>query len=221
MTSTTAVSPLAQGVGTAAEKPHGAMGRDDFLKLLMAQMNSQDPTAPMDAQAFVAQLATLAQVEGVQQTNSQLESLLMAQAANNQLQAASLLGDTVLYNSKSVTLPAAGGPVDVPVALSGAATNVTVVIKNAAGNVVRTLQAGAMAAGNGTVKWDGLDDKGNPMPPGDYTLQATASDAAGKSVDVTTLKRAKVDGVTYSNGYPELKVGPDTITLADVKELQP
>ncbi len=71
-----------------------------FLKLLVAQMKNQDPTAPMDSTDYVAQLATFSQVEQTVQTNSKLDQILQAQTLS---QASSLIGRTVTSHDGSVT----------------------------------------------------------------------------------------------------------------------
>lgn len=215
------ISPISTVTGrTTPTTDKTQMGKDDFLKLLMAQLSNQDPSSPMDAQAFVAQLATLSAVEAQQKTNAQLDSLVMAQAASNQLQAAALLGDTVTFASKSVEVAGNGASANIPLEFAGNVTSYTLVIKDDHGNIVRTLRNGSAAAGVGDVTWDGLDDKGRPVSAGHYTVTATAADASGAAVDVKVLRRGRVDGLSYGKGYPELRIGSDTITLAEVREVQ-
>src|SRR5437762_11024181 len=80
------------------------LGKDEFLKLLMAQLANQDPTAPTDNQAFVAQLAQFAGLEAAQGTNSRLDTLLMAEASSNQTAAVSFIGKNVDYRTDGLTL---------------------------------------------------------------------------------------------------------------------
>lgn len=194
------------------------MGKDEFVKLLMAQLSHQDPTSPMDSEAFVAQLAQFAHVELQQSANSQLESLVMAQAASNQMGAASLVGRDVVFSANRLTLTS-GSAAPIHGHLSGPAAKVTAVIKDADGKVVRTMELGAHGEGDLTASWDGLDDKGGKLPSGDYTVQLTAADSTGKSVSVDTRVRGRVTGVSFQNGYPELVVAGTKIKLADVVEI--
>lgn len=194
------------------------MGKDEFVKLLMAQLSHQDPTSPMDSEAFVAQLAQFAHVELQQSANSQLESLVMAQAASNQMGAASLVGRDVVFSANTLKLTQ-GTPVPVHGHLAGPAAKVTAVIKDADGKVVRTLELGSKPEGDFAVSWDGLDDHGARLPSGDYTVQLTAADTGGKSVSVDTRVRGRVTGVSFQNGYPELVVAGTKIKLADVVEI--
>lgn len=194
------------------------LGKDEFLKLLMAQLGNQDPTSPTDNQAFVAQLAQFANVEQLQGLNSSLDSMLMAQASSSQMQAAALVGKQVQYSSDSASLTQ-GTPVTLSATLDSSAANTTVTIQNGAGQTVRTMQLGPKSAGALQVGWDGLDDHGKPLPSGSYKVAITASDVRGKSVGVNQLATGRVTGVSFTNGYPELLVGGERIKLSNVMEI--
>lgn len=73
---------------TAAEK--AKLDYDAFLQLLVAEMNNQDPTQPMDSTKYVSQLATFSQVEQAVKTNSKLDTML---ASNELILAESLIGN--------------------------------------------------------------------------------------------------------------------------------
>ena len=197
-----------------------AMGRDDFLKLLLTQMGSQDPSAPMDAQQFVAQLATFANVEQLQHANTRLESMLLAQAASNQLSAANLVGKTARFKGEALSIGKEGVSGVNRVQLDGEAKDVTVTIKDSKGDVVRTLHLGSMKAGINDFKFDGLDNKGKPLPDGDYKVTVSAIDAAKAPVGASMLQEHTVDAVTYAGGFPQLVVGDTTVNLADVLEVR-
>lgn len=211
--STTQVSSQATATSGSSK-----MGKDEFVKLLMAQLSHQDPTAPMDSEAFVAQLAQFAHVELQQSTNAQLESLVMAQAASNQMGAANFVGKDVTFTANKVTLKD-GAETSLQGHLAGPATKVTAVIKDAAGKVVRTIQMGAQPEGDLKAPWDGRDDQGVKLPAGDYSVSLTAADVSGKSVAIDSRVKGRVTGVSFQNGYPELLVGTSRIKLGDVVEI--
>ncbi len=213
-----------QGIGPAsppvAEAPRGSneLGKDEFVRLLLAQLANQDPTAPQDSSAFIAQLASFAQVELLQTANSGLEALVVAQAASNQTQALTLVGRQVAYRADTFTLPETGD-VSIGAKLSSKADEVTVTVVDESGKTVRTMRLGAHEAGEIEVRWDGRDDDGNRLPPGDYTVKVTAAKADGEDVPVETIRRARIDGVSFENGYPELIVGDSRIKLSEVLEV--
>lgn len=204
---------------TAAEqKEQGQLGKDEFLKLLMAQLANQDPLSPMDGQAFVAQLAQFATVEQLQGSSQRLDGLLMAQAAGNQLSAASLVGKEATFANDQVSFDGENA-CGIAGSLPKKAATVTAVIKDANGKTVRTMDLGSQPAGRLSAAWDGRDDSGNLVAKGDYTVQLTAADAEGKSIDLEAWGRGRIDGVSFENGYAELLVGDARIKLADVLEI--
>jgi len=196
-----------------------AMGKDQFVKLLMAQLANQDPTAPMDSEAFVAQLAQFATVEILQDQSSSLNALLMAQAASNQTAVASLVGRKVAFRSEGLELATIGAPTTIQARLSAPVDQITVTIKDDSGRVVRTLRLDGQAQNEFTTVWDGLDDSGNPVPAGKYTLGVAAS-MKGEAVDSFTVREALVDGVSYESGVPQLLFGNEHISLGEVLEVR-
>jgi flagellar basal-body rod modification protein FlgD len=206
------------GPPSDATRGSTALGKDQFVQLLLAQLQNQDPTSPMDGQAFVAQLAQFSSLEQLQGVSTRLDSLLLAQASANQLQTASLVGQDVLFTTSSVMLPDVGGTT-VGGELSGDAATVTVTIRDADGNKVRTLTAGPATKGSLEIPWDGRDEAGVPLPAGEYRVELAAADVEGKAVDIEARGRGRVTGVSFANGYPELLIDGRKVKLSDVLEI--
>jgi len=200
------------------DRDGSALGKDEFVKLLMAQLGNQDPTSPMDSQAFVAQLAQFASVEQLQGLGSRLDSMLVAQTSANQTATASLVGRELVYRTDSVRLEDGAGA-SVMAELPSPASTVTVTVTDANGKVVRTVRLGAAEAGTFDYSWDGLDDQGLKLPDGEYKVKVAAADEKGKSIDIDQRGRAVVSGVSFANGYPELIVAGKRIKLSDVVEI--
>jgi flagellar basal-body rod modification protein FlgD len=200
--------------------PQKSLGKDAFIKLLLTQMQNQDPLNPLDNAQMIAQLAQFSSVEQLQGLGSRLDTLLLAQASSNQLQTASLVGKDVLYHTTTMDLPEGGtasGQVVLP-----AAANVTATVKDGSGNVVRVLQLGSRAAGNFDFTWDGRDGGGLPLAAGSYQVDIEARDASGKAVQADLRCRGRVQGVSFdSSGAAVLLVGlaRSTVKLADVMEI--
>jgi flagellar basal-body rod modification protein FlgD len=196
-----------------------ALGKDQFLKLMLEQMKNQDPTKPMDNQAMVAQLAQFSTLELMQNTNKTLDMMLMGQAANQQTQMVSMVGKDVTYMSDKMNL-LEGQSATVMAGLTVPADNVTAVIKDSAGAVVRTIQLGSHAAGQLPVTWDGRNDNGVPMASGSYSVTVTAADANGNALNVSQRATGQVTGISFENGIPELLVGTVRIGVSDVVEIK-
>jgi flagellar basal-body rod modification protein FlgD len=203
---------------TADPTGSSALGKDDFLKLLMAQLQNQDPTAPTDDSAFVAQLAQFSALEQAQGTNSRLDQLLAAQTSTTQTAAVDFIGKVVDFRTDTMNLEA-GLATTADVTLGGNAAKASAQIVDATGRVVRTLQLPAQVAGTVPVTWDGNDDVGTRQPPGAYTLRVTATDAAGNSVPVSLQGSGAVAGVAFDNGVPGLLVNGTTVRMSQVTSI--
>lgn len=215
------------GITSAADSPipstatptgSSALGKNEFLKILVAQLQNQDPTQPQDSSQFVAELAQFSSLESQQNTVNDLNALMIGQATANSTAATSFIGKTVGYQGGNVDWNGAAG-VSATVNLTGSADKVAVAIANAQGQVVRTLQLGAHAAGDVQVAWDGRDDKGAVVAPGSYTLQPAAFDASGAAVSINLSTTGAVSGVTFQGGVPYLQVGSSLVKMSDVTSI--
>jgi len=207
------------GTGGSALRPGGdmasALGKQDFLNLLMAQMQHQDPMEPMKDHEFVAQLATFSGLEQQMLANDRLLELQLAQISAGNAQLAGFIGQSVVARGDSITIDT-GTPPPVGVQLDAAADAVDVSIRNAAGDVVSTFTAGPLGAGNHELPWSGKDADGNALPPGDYTVTVEAKDESGAAVSASPLLSGIVTGLSFENGYAELVVGDHRIAPADI-----
>jgi len=191
-TTGTAGSGNAAGQASKAASA-GGMTQSDFLKLMTAQLQAQDPTNPVDNNQFVSQMAQFSQLQSSQDMVSAVNTL--NSTVNGALQTSQVLGSSNLVN-RQVVVPAstinyAG------TAISGAANvtvagNLTVNIIDASGNVVRTMTVDAPSSGLTQFSWDGKDDAGNALPSGSYKMAASN---AGSSFD--TYVAGKVTAVGY------------------------
>ncbi|MFL9917718.1 flagellar hook assembly protein FlgD [Paraburkholderia fungorum] len=187
-----------------------------FLQLLVAQLQNQDPTNPMDSSQMTSQLAQINTVSGISQLNTTLSSLATQMSAGQQSQAALLIGSSVLAPGSSITV-ASGKTTEFGVQLANAASDMQVVVKNSAGKIVNTIDLGAQAAGTVPVSWNPVDSTGAALPDGTYTISATGTvnGAAGTGV---TLTQATVQSVVQgSGGAPGLVLSNgNTVALTSV-----
>jgi flagellar basal-body rod modification protein FlgD len=212
-----------QSAAAAAQQPATkadptALGKDDFLKLLTAQLQQQDPTQPMDNTAFVAQLAQFSSLEQMSNVNTTLTQMLTSQGTALETTAAGMVGKTAVFTTDQVELTP-GTPATINANLSAAATNVNVIIQDSSGSTVRTIGVGALPSGLNHLTWDGNDNSGNPMPADTYTVQVLAQDLSGNSVPLTQSGSARITGMTISNGTPSFLAGGQTLQLSDISEL--
>src|SRR5690606_27366837 len=175
----TVTNPVDNAASAAAMAAAGAstnslMGdtQDRFLTLLVTQLQNQDPLNPMDNAQVTSQIAQLSTVNGIQQLNNTLLALSGQMDMSQSLQAAALIGKSVLVPGAKVSVgsdpadPSVKTATTFGIDLISASTKTTVSILDASGDVVRKLDMGAMDAGVSPLTWDGMNDLGEPVPDG-------------------------------------------------------
>ncbi len=167
--------------------------QDRFLKLLVAQLNNQDPMNPMDNAQMTSQMAQINTVTGIQQVNDTLKSMAEQFTAMQVLQGSSMVGHDVLIEGNTLTAQdgIASGAID----LAAKAESVKVDIVTSGGQIVDTLNLGALDAGRHNFDWDASSYQGT----GDVSFKVTAT-LGGKPIENTALTQAKVMSVGSENG---------------------
>lgn len=205
MTTAVQSSTSSTSAATAQATSQLQATQDRFLALLVAQMKNQDPLNPMDNAQVTSQMAQLSTVSGINQLNATVQALSSSMTSAQSLQATAMIGHAALVPGNQIVM--ASGKADAAVELSGPADQVTVTIKDAKGNVVRTLQLGAQkAAGIADFQWDGKDDSGATLADGAYTFSASSVMSGTKSTP-TTLSYGMVNSVSLNAGVAQLNVG--------------
>jgi len=212
-------SSTSQSGSTAV--PVQTLGQNDFLKLLMAQLANQDPTAPVDNQQFAAQLAQFSSLQQLQNLGTKLDTLVGAQSSASQLAAANLVGKDVLFSTDRVQVDGKT-TVTVGANLSSAADQAVAVVTDASGGVVRTISLGSEPAGVTNFTWDGKDNNGNQVAAGTYHVAVNAARKDGQAVTASLLSQGKVSAVTFSStgsSAPALIVGNQQVSLSSVVQI--
>jgi flagellar basal-body rod modification protein FlgD len=206
----TSSSDTASAAASAATQ---TLGQDAFLKLLMAQLQNQDPLQPTDGTQFVTQLAQFSQVEQAVAQSTTLGNISTQLQNMSNSNASDLIGKTVTASSAGMqwggTFAATSS-----VTLGGAAQTVTATIQDSQGNTVRTLNLGPQGAGPLSISWDGKDDSGTVTASGSYAVNVTATDASGQAVNVSQTVTGVVSQVSFSQGYPALNLSNGVVVPA-------
>ena len=168
------------------------MGKEDFMTLLVAQLQNQDPLNPDDPTEFTAQLAQFSSLEQLYNINDNMESLVESNANSNQLSALSTIGKDVVFEGNEMSF--SGDPLEFGYSLPTTAAEVTISLKQD-GATVATLSGTGLTAGNHFLTWNGFTDDGEAAPVGDYTISISAQTASGTSIFPTALVKSEVTGV--------------------------
>jgi flagellar basal-body rod modification protein FlgD len=195
-----------------------SLGKDDFLSLLVTQLQNQDPLNPMDSTAFTSQLAEFSSLEQLNNVNKNLEYLQMYQSSINNAQAVSFIGKNVYALGNSIQLEG-GDNEEIHFELSLDSSSVFINIYNEAGSLVKYIENGPMGEGDQSVEWDGTDNGGYTLPEGIYKFEVMAADVNGDKVPTATHINERVTGVTFKNGVTYLVAGGMKIPIGDVIEV--
>ncbi|PKO46967.1 MAG: flagellar hook assembly protein FlgD [Betaproteobacteria bacterium HGW-Betaproteobacteria-22] len=191
--------------------------QDRFMTLLVTQMRNQDPLNPMDNAQVTSQMAQLSTVTGINQLNNTLETLMSNIQTGQSYQASSLIGRNVLTPGDSILNTDTGGYFGVELPIG--ADKLTVNIKDAGGNVVRTLNLGKQQAGTTPLVWDGLNDAGTAVPAGTYKFEVSAT-VGNSAASVTGLSFAQVMSISnYPTGVKLNLNNLMTVDTTDVREI--
>ena len=175
-----------------------ALGKEDFLQLLVAQLSAQDPLNPMDSREFSAQLAQFSALEQMTNINSTLEELVAAQQAMGNSSLISIIGKLVDIPGNSFEYTQ-GETTNLTYTLGSEADTTKIEIYNSTGALVNTLN-GPGAEGSNLAVWNGLDSQGNPLGSGFYTFKIQATDSSGKPVGAETFTTGLVTDVLFEEG---------------------
>lgn len=211
----TPVSPL------AASSANGTLGKNEFLQLLVSQLQNQDPLNPVEGTEFATQLAQFNSVEQLINLNAAVESLafsqsLMSTGLNNSL-ASNLAGRSVRAFTQNFGFDGKND-VSVHLKLPQLMEEVEVVVRDANGSIVKTESLKNLGKGDFEWKWDGKNDRGNKLPEGVYTVEA-ASKSGELSQPILTFLEGIVDKVRFGANGVTLLVGGVEIALGDIEEI--
>jgi flagellar basal-body rod modification protein FlgD len=175
--------------GTAAEQTQ------NFLKLLIAQIQNQDPMAPMDASTMTAQMSQLNMVSSMANMNTSMNAMLSQMQSVNFMNQAALIGHSPAVAGNGIAFDGEN-----QVMLGANAENplksVVATITDASGNVVNSVDLGNINAGMSNFIWNGQNADGSTVPAGMYYLNLSGTNAADASENPTAYVASAVASVT-------------------------
>ena len=213
------LSNSAATAAASASKSHQTIDQSGFLKLLTAQLKTQDPTAPTDTNTMTQQMATFSQVAGIAEMNQSLKSMLTGVNASRFGDASGWIGRAALITG-NVATQATNGAYAGQINLPADATDVTLNLVNSSGQTVYSKALGAKGQGDVSWSWDGKDTAGNPTKDGALQVIVTATGANGKSLTPTNATWNEIQSVkSPATGTTQLITGLGSIDPADVLQL--
>ncbi|MBN1826861.1 MAG: flagellar hook assembly protein FlgD [Candidatus Eisenbacteria bacterium] len=207
---------------TTSATAGGELGKQEFLQLLITQLQMQDPFEPMENTEMIAQLAQFSSLEQMENMNESLSSnldmdLMLGQLLNNTM-ATTLIGKGI-RSADDGFVHERSEESTLGYRLGGNAVNVSATIFDSSGIEVAVLEDLETSVGDHTFTWDGKDADGNIMSSGDYTFAITAEDGGGNEVSATELFLGHVEGVRYIDGSAYVVVNGRELLLSHVTEV--
>ncbi|AYA63641.1 flagellar hook assembly protein FlgD [Alteromonas sp. RKMC-009] len=195
--------------------------QEDFFSLLTEQLANQDPTKPVDNDQMVAQMTSFTMADGISQLNEKFESFAASMTSNQALQASSLIGQQVLVEGNVGYMAEEGAGFSGVLVNDQTVQDLKITIENQYGEIVKTIDAGTQAAGNIQFNWDGTDTNGNPMPAGEYVVNANGTvDNEGTTVPTAINRQVGSVSMTGSSQGIILNLAGDvSINLSDVIQI--
>ncbi len=209
------VSDVYSQSGTSTTQNNSVMGKEDFLELLVAQLQHQDPLNPSESTEFTAQLAQFSSLEKLQNIDATLNEFEVYQSTLNNIQTSGFIGKTVTATGSTFGVDD-GKPDPIRFDLTTDADSVYVQIYDNFGGFVTDIRAGSRQAGEQQVAWDGLDSNGSIVADGTYTFTVMATDTDGATVASTSYTTGVVTGVDYETGNTNLLINDQKIPIGSV-----
>ena len=196
----------------------GVMGKDDFLKLLIAQLSAQDPLDPMGAQDFSAQLAQFSGLEQMTNVNSNLEILQKLQTASQNTSSLNLIGKTVESYGNAFS-HSANSSETLSYSLASDAVSVRIDMFDSTGSQVDMIRIDNQGQGKNTASWDGFDKHGNSLPAGTYSFTVKADNQAGATIAVDTFSSGLVSDVVFGKDETYAIVNGKELPISAIKRV--
>ena len=211
-------SALNSTSNTTVQNPNSTLDKDSFMKLLLTELQYQDPTSPMDTEKILTQTSQLATLESADNTNKTMEDLVSRLDSSMNMGALAAIGKMASLGSNNITLPK-DSLAKFEVYFKNPIQTGTLTITDSGGNVVRTVSLDDQAGKDGVLafQWDGVSDSGQQMKEGLYSVTADYTDSDG-SAQKTQFGIYPVESVRYDNGKPLMKLGSSYVPMASISE---
>ena len=205
-----------QSTPSTLENPNGILGKDDFLKLLLTQLQYQDPTAPTDAATILTQTSQLASLESADKTNKALESLSATLSNGDQFSTIAAIGKTADLGSNAISYDKAATTFEMYFPADVASGSVEIL--DSEGKIIQTMDIPASSSGVQEFTWDGTLSTGEYADPAIYYVTASYKDPQG--ADLTTrLGTYPIESVKFEQGNTLVKVGSSYVPVENIVEI--
>jgi len=194
-----------------------ALGKDDFMKLLLVELQHQDPTEPMDSEKILTQTSQLATLESADKTNKALATLSAQLAATDQFSAVSAIGKKADLGNDKISHDE-GSASTFELYFPQEAQNGVITISTLEGEAIATIDIDDVEAGVNQFTWNGLTQGGNAVESGLYSVTAeyNTKDGVAQQTKVGTYP---IESIKFDDGKALAKLGSSYVPLKDIVEI--
>ena len=197
--------------------PDGILGKDDFMKLMLIELQYQDPTEPMDSEKILQQTSQLATLESSDNTRKTLEKLSASLLSSQRYAILSAIGKIASLQEDTITHKQ-GETTSFELYFPTAVSSGTIKISDTNGNLIRTIDLDEKSKGVYAFEWDGKDSEGRLVEDGVYRITSDYYDDNGDARSIS-LGAYPIDSVRFEDGEAKVKLGSRYISLERVKEI--
>lgn len=197
--------------------PNGILGKDDFMQLLLTQLQYQDPTEPMDSDKILQQTSELAALESSENTRNALEELSASLLSSQKFSTVSAIGKIADTGDNGVTLPESGSA-SFDLYFPSDAQSGSISISDSDGNIVKTIAVKDLSKGTYNYEWNGVSDGNAAMEAGEYSVTATYVDGSGNTQG-TQVGRYPIESIKFEDGEPYAKMGSSYVSFDSIQEV--
>ncbi len=203
---------------TITSNPKGVLDKDSFMKLLLVELQHQDPTDPMDSDKILTQTSQLATLESASNTNKALEELATQLGASRDFAAVSVIGKMASLGSNAISLEK-GKTAKFEVYFQEEIKTGTLTITDKDNKVIKTVSLADQAGKKGVLafEWDGTNNDNAAVAAGYYSIKADYIDSTN-GAQSTQFGIYPVESVRYDDGKPLIKLGSSYVPMTYIKE---
>ena len=216
-TSSTDTSAITSTSGDPYENPDGILDKDDFLMLLLTELQYQDPTEPTDTATILTQTSQLATLESAENTNTALEELAATLANGDQFSTIAAIGKTADLGSNAIGYEE-GEVTSFELYFPNDVSSGVVEILNGEGEIVGTLPIDENISGVYQFDWDGVLSSGELADSGVYYITSSYNDSNGNP-QTTRMGAYPIESVRFEEGQTLIKVGSSYVPIENVVEI--
>ncbi|EOI6574969.1 flagellar basal body rod modification protein [Campylobacter upsaliensis] len=210
--------------------PGAVLDKDAFLKLLLIEMQHQDPTDPMDSDKMLTQTSQLAALEMQQNTNNtmqqmvaQMEKLSNAMGTSQSIGALGAIGKMATVADNKIKLTGSNEVIALKMYLPEASNKdgITLEVYDKDNKLVYTEKASEgkeVSAGHFTMEWPGRNNDGVYAGDGEYTVKIVYNNQEGKKV-TASYGTYPIEGVVFKEGVAYAKMAGQEVPFDALGEI--